>query len=253
MCLFLLFDVCFRKNCSTLPIYYSFLYGEKDVVLHRDLIVTLNDTIMKRFGLFLLKNNIHLMTLVFLGWAVWAACNWQELVLVQKLVMGMYAWLIVHEYEEGYKGKFLALFSRVLGRDISQGTPGASHLAQAVYITVLFTLPLLFPNQLWLAFPVFILGIFEGFVHTMGIFVFKLGKPSPGWYTAAGMCAFSIWSLVVLNRNVEYDGIQWLWAMLYYVAMFACLELWFQHLIGSSLPYFASKMRAYIKQAFDNK
>ena len=141
MCLFLLFDVCFRKNCSTLPIYYSFLYGEKDVVLHRDLIVTLNDTIMKRFGLFLLKNNIHLMTLVFLGWAVWADCNWQELVLVQKLVMGMYAWLIVHEYEEGYKGKFLALFSRVLGRDISQGTPGASHLAQAAASSLLSERP----------------------------------------------------------------------------------------------------------------
>ena len=26
---------------------------------------------MKKLGLFLLKNNIHIMTLIFLGWAVW--------------------------------------------------------------------------------------------------------------------------------------------------------------------------------------
>ena len=31
------------------------------------------------------------MTLIFLGWAVWAACNWSHLLLVQKVVMGLYA------------------------------------------------------------------------------------------------------------------------------------------------------------------
>ena len=63
--------------------------------------------IMKQFGLWLLKYNIHIMTAVFLGWTVWAICNWSGLALVQKLTLGMYAWLIVHEYEEGYKGRFL--------------------------------------------------------------------------------------------------------------------------------------------------
>ena len=96
------------------------------------------------------------------------------------------------------------------------------------------------------ALPVFILGIFEGFVHTMGTFIFRLRKPSPGWYTAVIMCAYSIWALVVINRHIDYEGIQWLWASLYYVGMFALLEAWFQHLIGSSLPSFARKMRAFV-------
>ena len=64
---------------------------------------------MKKLGLFLLKNNIHLMTFIFIAWAVWAGFNWAELVLVQKLVLGLYAWLIIHEYEEGYKNRFLDL------------------------------------------------------------------------------------------------------------------------------------------------
>ena len=55
---------------------------------------------MKKLGLFLLKNNIHIMTLIFIGFAVWAGCNWTDLSLVQKIVMGLYLCIIAHEYEE---------------------------------------------------------------------------------------------------------------------------------------------------------
>ena len=206
---------------------------------------------MKRFGLFLLKNNIHLMTLVFVGWAVWAACNWTELALVQKLVMGMYAWLIVHEYEEGYNGRFVALFAQVFHFDVAALLPGLTHIAQAVYITAMFSLALIFPDVLWLSLATFILGIFEGFVHNMGIFIFRLRGVSPGWWTAVLMAAYAIWALVVLNHNIDYAGIQWLWTALYFLGTFILLEVWFQHLIGSSLPRFAKSMKAYLKKRFN--
>ena len=91
---------------------------------------------MKRIGLWLLKNNIHIMTLIFLGWAVWGICNWGSLALVQKLVLGVYFLIICHEYEESYEGGLLSLFGRVVPIDTSNLTPGNSHIAQAVYITV---------------------------------------------------------------------------------------------------------------------
>ena len=205
---------------------------------------------MKRFGLFLLKNNIHLMTLVFVGWAVWAACNWAELALVQKLVMGMYAWLIVHEYEEGYKGRFVALFAQVFHFDVAALLPGLTHIAQAVYITVMFSLALIFPDVLWLSLATFILGIFEGFVHNMGIFIFRLRGVSPGWYTAVLMAAYAIWALVVLNRNIDYAGIQWLWAAVYFVAGFACLEVSVQKALGNTLEHIKTSVKAFAKQRF---
>ena len=205
---------------------------------------------MKKFGLFLLKNNIHLMTLVFLGWAVWAACNWQELVLVQKLVLGMYAWLIVHEYEEGYKGRFVALFAQVFHFDVAALVPGVTHIAQAVYITVLFSLALIFPDQLWLTFGVLILGIFEGFVHNWGIFMFRLRGVSPGWWTAVGMCVYAIWAIVVINRNIAYDGIQWLWGVLYFIGGFICLEVSVQKLLGNTLEHIKKSAKAFAKERF---
>ena len=98
----------------------------------------------------------------------------------------------------------------------------------------------------WLVFPIFILGIFEGLIHTMGIFIFKLGKPSPGWYTAIVMLGFSIWSIVVINQNIDYAPIQWLWTALYYIGSFLLLEVWFQHLLGSNIQRFAKAMRSHM-------
>ena len=208
---------------------------------------------MKKLGLFLLKYNIHLMVLVFVGCAIWAACCWSELLLVQKLVMGMFSFMIVHEYEETMsKPNLLDLITRVTGLDTQSLTPGKSHLAQAVFIVALFALALSFPDHMWLVLPVFILGIFEGFVHTIGSFIFRLGKPSPGWYTGILMCAYSIWALVVINRHIVYDDIQWLYAVLFFVSGFALLEIWFHHLIGSSLPLFVRKMRAFVFEHADS-
>ena len=206
---------------------------------------------MKKFGLFLLKNNIHLMTLVFVGWAVWAACNWSTLALVQKLTLGLYALLVAHEYEEGYKSRFLELMlGRVMGIDHRTLVPGASHIAQALYITVVFALAMLFPGQLWLTFAVLILGIFEGFVHNMGIFLFRLRGVSPGWWTAMLMCAYSIWAIVLIGRNIAYDGIQWLWGALMFLACFLALEVAFQKLIGNTLTSIKASVARFRKERF---
>ena len=209
---------------------------------------------MKKIGLWLLKHNIHIMTLIFLGWAMWAICNWNSLVLVQKLVLGMYAWLIIHEYEEGYKGRFLDLMAgRLLQLDYRALTPGRTHLGQAVYITVVFSLAFLFPHQLWLTFAVLILGLFEGFVHNMGIFLFQLRGLSPGWYTAMLMAAYAIWAIVVINRNIDYPGIQWLWGILAFIGGFMCLQLSVHYLMGSTPKKSFTKAKAFLKKRFEKQ
>ena len=206
---------------------------------------------MKKLGFFLLKNNIHLMTLIFVGWAVWAVCHWGELLLVQKLTLGIYGWLIIHEYEEGYKDRFLELMlGRVMSIDHRTLTPGVSHIAQALYITFAFSVALLFPDQLWLTFAELILSLFEGFVHTMGIFIFQLKGVSPGWWTAVFMAAYSIWAIVRINAEVTYDGIQWLWGALMFLACFLCLEVMFQKMIGNTLANIKTSVARFRKERF---
>ena len=206
---------------------------------------------MKKFGFFLLKNNIHLMTFVFVGWAVWAVCNWNALALMQRLTLGLYFLLIVHEYEEGYKFRFLELMlGRVMGIDHRTLVPGVSHIAQALYITLAFSVALIWPDQLWLTFAVLILGIFEGFVHNMGIFLFQLRGVSPGWWTAMLMCAYSIGAIVVVNRNIAYDGIQWLWGALTFLGCFLAMEVFFQKMVGNTPAKIRASVTRFLKERF---
>ena len=206
---------------------------------------------MKKFGLFLLKNNIHLMTLVFLGWAVWAAFNWSGLALVQKLTLGMYALLIIHEYEEGYKGRFLDLMAgRLLQINWRALTPGVTHISQALYITLAFSAALIWPEKLWLTFAVIILCIFEGFVHNWGIVMFQLRSVTPGWWTAMLMSAYAIWSIVVINSNIEYDRIQWLWRVLCFLGCFLCMEILFQSMLDKPMAERIASVKRFMKERF---
>ena len=209
---------------------------------------------MRKFALFLLKHNIHIMTLIFVGWVLWGVVNWSNLLLVQKLLLGLYAFLILHEYEEGYKDRFVQLMAgRLLQIDHRKLTPGVTHIAQAVYITLLFSLALVFPTNLWLVFGVLILGIFEGFVHNMGIFMFQLKGTSPGWYTAVAMAVYSVWSIVKINKAIDYDGIMWLWGFLWFYGTFLCLQISVQFLCGTTPKNTISKAKSFLQQRFGGR
>ncbi len=125
---------------------------------------------------------------------------------------------------------------------------GKSHIAQACAITLWFYLGLCFPNVQGLTFAGFILCIFEGFVHTMGIRLFRLGKPSLGWYTAMLMCAYAIWVIVFFNRHATYNGLQWLWGVLFFVGVFAIMQNCYVRLMGSSISRLKKGMIALVKQ-----
>ena len=139
--------------------------------------------------------------------------------------------------------------------------PGLIHVAADTFIAVMFSLALLFPNRMWLVFPVFILGIFEMFVHNWGIVMFRLKGVSPGWYTAMLQGIYSICALVLINRSVEYDGIQWLWAALYdgiqwlwaallFIGGFAIMEVFTLRSTGKPIPEIVGNAKAFVKKRF---
>jgi len=45
-----------------------------------------------------------------------------------------------------------------------------------------------------------------------------------GWYTAMLQGAFAIYALVLINRHIDYAGIQWLWGSLAFVGGFLVME-----------------------------
>ena len=183
---------------------------------------------MNKLGLFWAKNTTHILGLYFLGWAIWACLHWASLCLVQKLVMGLFFLLVAHEYEEAYKERFIRVMGQAIGITPEElPVPGLIHVAADTFIAVMFSLALLFPNRMWLVFPVFILGIFE---MVQGI--------------------YSIWALVLINRSVEYDGIQWLWAALLFIGGFAIMEVFTLRSTGKPIPEIVGNAKAFVKKRF---
>lgn len=206
---------------------------------------------MKKLGYFLARNTTNILALYFVGWAVWAGMNWDVINQVQKLIMGMFLLLILHEYEEGYKEHFIAVMGRAWGIQPEQlPVPGLVHVPADSFIAILFTLALLFPNTMWLVFPVFILGIFEMIVHNWGIYMFQLKSVTPGWYSAILQGALSIYALVVINKTIDYAGIQWLWATLYYVSAFIIMEIFTLRTTGMTNRKIIGNARSFLKNRF---
>ena len=209
---------------------------------------------MKRLGFFWAKNTTNILAIYFVGWAVWAGLNWETVTLVQKLVLVLFFLLVVHEYEEGYKERFIALMGQAMGvKPDELKVPGLIHVPADLFIEILFTLALLFPNRMWLVFPTFILGIFEMFIHNWGIVMFRLKGVTPGWYSAMLQGIWSIFALVLINRTVEYDSIQWLWAAIYYVAFFAVMEMLTWQTTGKPVSSIMANFKNYVKNRFGKK
>lgn len=80
--------------------------------------------------------------------------------------------------------------------------------------------------------------------------MFRLKGVSPGWYTAMLQGIYSIIAIVIISRNIEYDGIQWLWAALFFVGAFVILEFCTLKTTGKPIPEIAGNARAFLKKRF---
>jgi hypothetical protein len=207
---------------------------------------------MKKIGLYLIKNSASVLAVYFLGWAIWAGLNWEIISLVQKLVMGMFLLLVLHEYEEAYEERFVNLMmGNMWGVTYEEIKPlGIIHVPADTLIAVMFTLPLIFPDKMWLVFPGILLCLFEMFVHNWGIVMFRLKGVSPGWYTAMLQGAFAIYALVLINRHIDYAGIQWLWGSLAFVGGFLVMEACTIRTTGKSFGEVKASAQAFLKKRF---
>lgn len=207
---------------------------------------------MKNSCLFLIKNSACVLAIYFLGWAIWAGLNWETLCLVQKLVMGMFFLLVLHEFEEGYKERFVnVMMGNLYSVTYDEIKPhGIIHVPADTFIAILFTLQLIFPEQMWLVIPGILLCLFEMFVHNWSIVMFRLKGVSPGWYTAMMQGVFGIYALVLINRYIEYDGIQWLWGSLAFVGGFLILELCTVKATGKTFGEVRASVQIFLKKRF---
>ena len=166
------------------------------------------------------------MTGVFAATTVLLVAFWGYIDVPRRLVLVFAAIITLHEWEETrFPGGFIKIMTGKLQVDAIGVAAWKLHIYQACYIVVLVALPFVFPQAYWLCAVPFYPGVFECFIHILGIKLMELKRPySPGMVTAIAMAVPGIYGIWYLASNGLAVGLDWLWALLVFVATFAIMQ-----------------------------
>ena len=109
-----------------------------------------------------------------------------ELSFIRKLVVVDAFLFVLHEWEEAhYPGGFVNMVAGLIGVEVNDETKRASRIPAGILLLMLSIIPFVFDNVPLVTMAVATFGIIEGFVHTIGIRLFRTKRfYTPGMVTA---------------------------------------------------------------------
>lgn len=171
------------------------------------------------------KYNLEILTLIMFEMVSCCAVFYNELGLVQRIMMGYMFLYTLHEWEETrFPGGFSKLMSKFFGLELAQDKENASHIPVMVLLIVITFVPFFTQSPLLALVPVY-LGLFEAFIHVVGIKIHKMKKPyTPGMVSALLLCAASVSVLIIFSENQLVQGAGYAWGVLLTFLCFALMQ-----------------------------
>ena len=171
-----------------------------------------------------MKNyNLEILTLIMFGMVSCCAVFYNQLGLIQRMMIGYMFLFTLHEWEEiRFPGGFSKLMSKFFGLKVTQDKENAAHIPVVVLLIVITFVPFFTQSPLLTLVPVY-LGLFETFIHIVGIKIHKMKKPyTPGLVSALLLCVLSVSSIVIFSKNQLIQSSGYAWGIL---LMFVCFAL----------------------------
>lgn len=132
----------------------------------------------------------------------------------------------LHEWEENrFPGGFTNIMEKMVGKKFSEEAKELSHIPVIILLLLIHGIPYVLDSIIFLVLiPVF-LGIFEGFVHTMGVKLSKAKKfYTPGMLTAYMMLIVSIFTLYYLSLNTMIAAKDCVLGLVFMFVSFAIMQ-----------------------------
>lgn len=128
---------------------------------------------------------LEIYTVLAMAFIVYTAML-DEISFIQKLVVVDAFIFILHEWEEGhYPGGFVNLIAGLIGVEVNEETKRASRIPAGILLLLLSIVPFVCHDVPLITMAVATFGIIEGFVHTIGIRLFRMKRfYTPGMATA---------------------------------------------------------------------
>ena len=201
---------------------------------------------------FIKHYSLEIYTVISLSVITFSAI-WIQPDMAQKIILAFIFLFVLHEWEEGhYPGGFLELIAKLatgradgIAPELSKG----SRLYTGLYLSALTFIPLILHEYTWLVLPAAFLSVLEGFVHIMGIKLFRLKKPyTPGMITAECECLFALCVFCYLGRHHYVRPIHYLFGFLLMLFGFMCMQRKLVHTIGKRYRDLPSMIRRTIRE-----
>ena len=157
-----------------------------------------------------------------------------DLSVVQQFVVWMTFLYILHEWEEGvYPGGFLDLISQLAQIPATEEIRRMSRIPTSVFLWVFSVVPFVWHDCTLVVMTMATFCIFEGFVHTMGIKLFRLKKfYTPGMVTAHIELVSGIALIVYLAVNHLGAWYDYVFGPLLFFPCFMCLQKTLTMMVG---------------------
>ena len=157
-----------------------------------------------------------------------------ELSVIQKLVVIDAFLFILHEWEEGhYPGGFVNLVVGLIGVQVSDETKRASRIPAGILLLLLSILPFVYHDVPLITMAVATFGIIEGFVHTIGIRLFRMKHfYTPGMATAWLELVVSIFMIAYLIINHLGEWQDYVFGPIVMLICFASLQKTMTLMVG---------------------
>lgn len=150
---------------------------------------------------FVLKYYLELFTAFVLVFTVIDGVLYPKISDYRKLINLFMVLGVLHEWEEKrFPGGFFELMAKKIG--LKQEKFDISGMIVILYWIIITCIPYICDKYTFLVLIPVVLGLFEAFVHTMGIFIHKMKKPyTPGLITAWIMAVASVYTIYYLEAN----------------------------------------------------
>ena len=171
------------------------------------------------------KYNLEIMTVIFFGMITICAVFSNQLGLIQRIMLGYMFLFTLHEWEETrFPGGFADLMVKFFGVEAKSDQIAAAHIPVSVLLLVITFVPFFTQLPLLALVPIY-LGLFETFIHLVGIKIHKMNKPyNPGMVTGIMLGVTSVIVLVLYSKEQLLSGSGYVWGIPLMIVCFAAMQ-----------------------------
>ncbi|MBQ9715374.1 MAG: HXXEE domain-containing protein [Clostridia bacterium] len=197
---------------------------------------------------FLKKYYLESLTLIMFCMVTICAIFLTHKSLPQMAILSYMFLYTVHEWEEiRLPGGFSDLMMKFTGITPNKDKESLSHTPVVILLLLITFVPFFFDEIIILTLIPLCLALFEGFVHIVGIFIHKTGKPyTPGMISAVYLAGVSVYWIITFKSNGLTVGTDYLFAA---IITFVCFAI-MQRCVLAIMGYGYKDMIANVKKKF---